>query len=340
MTPAEAPGAAAGRGDAEVVPVDPVLRLVQRCRAGDPAAWTELYRQEGPRVARFLRRLLGPTRDTDDAVQQVFVELFASLARFRGEARLSTWLYSIASNVARKRLRGERYRKRYLNADQTCRRELLCDDHSTCTHDVCTPEQGCEFRPVPEGTDCDDGSACTAESHCTANGRCVGAETDCDDDNPCTFDYCNSTDGSCFYVRLDPLCDDGDPCTRADHCTEGVCAGTPFTCDDGNPCTDGVCIGDTCRFVPRGSGTACDDGDPCTKEDACDPTGACVGSPRCDDGNPCTTDTCQPQGMGFICQSASLPDETPCGATTACGGWRCATGTCVLRQDPPEGCER
>jgi RNA polymerase sigma-70 factor, ECF subfamily len=103
-------------GGAEVVPVDPVLRLVRRCQAGEPAAWTELYRQEGPRVARFLRRLLGPSRDTDDIVQQVFVEVFAALPSFRGDARLSTWIYGIAANVARKKLRSERYRKRYLAA--------------------------------------------------------------------------------------------------------------------------------------------------------------------------------------------------------------------------------
>lgn len=110
------PGEAPSAPEAAAVPADLPARLIRRCQEGDEAAWAELYVQEGPRVARFLRRLLGPSRDTDDAVQQVFVELFTSLPRFRGDARLSTWLYRIACHVAGKKLRGERRRRRRLAA--------------------------------------------------------------------------------------------------------------------------------------------------------------------------------------------------------------------------------
>lgn len=103
-------------GGADVVPVDPALRLVQRCRRGDETAWRELYRREGPAVARFVRRLLGPGEAADDAIQQVFVELFRSLPQYRGEASLRTWLYRIAAHVASRRLRGERRRERYAAA--------------------------------------------------------------------------------------------------------------------------------------------------------------------------------------------------------------------------------
>lgn len=87
-------------------------RLIRRCQEGDEQAWAELYRQELPRVARFMQRLLGPDREADDAVQQVFVELFTSLPRFRGEAQPATWIYSIASHVAQNRLRTEWRRRR------------------------------------------------------------------------------------------------------------------------------------------------------------------------------------------------------------------------------------
>ena len=87
--------------------------LVARCRAGHDAAWAEVYRTEGPRVAAFLRRMNGPTADVDDLVQQVFVEAFAAFGRFRGEARLSTWLYRIAAHVSAKHDRASgRHRRR------------------------------------------------------------------------------------------------------------------------------------------------------------------------------------------------------------------------------------
>lgn len=87
--------------------------LVRRCGQGDERAWAELYRAYSPIVARFCGRLVGPDGPVEDVVQQVFVELFSSLRRFRGEARLTSWLYGVARNVAFKHFRGEgRRRKR------------------------------------------------------------------------------------------------------------------------------------------------------------------------------------------------------------------------------------
>lgn len=86
--------------------------LVERCRAGDRGAWERLYRATAPTVGLFLQRLLGPTRDLDDLVQQVFVELFSSLHRYRGDGSLATWLYGIATNVAGRHLRFEFRRRR------------------------------------------------------------------------------------------------------------------------------------------------------------------------------------------------------------------------------------
>lgn len=87
--------------------------LVARCQAGDNRAWAEVYRELAPTVAAFLRRLNGPRADVDELVQQVFVELFAGIRRFRGDARLSTWLYRVAANVSAKAERASgRHRRR------------------------------------------------------------------------------------------------------------------------------------------------------------------------------------------------------------------------------------
>lgn len=88
-------------------------QLLNRCRCGDEAAWRQVYEDNVGLVGRFLLHLLGRTSDLDDIVQQVFVEFFQSLDKFRGEARLSTWLFGIASRVASKHIRTEhRWRRR------------------------------------------------------------------------------------------------------------------------------------------------------------------------------------------------------------------------------------
>jgi len=88
------------------------IELVRRCARGDERAWEELYTAYAPIVARFLTRMLGPASYVDDLVQQVFVELFSGLKRFRGDAKLTTWLYGVAKNVALKHMRTEKRRRR------------------------------------------------------------------------------------------------------------------------------------------------------------------------------------------------------------------------------------
>lgn len=90
--------------------------LLRQCREGSEAAWVELYRLQKGRVTRFLRYLLGPIEDLDDLVQQVFLETVRSLDSFRGEASLSTWLFSVSRHVAELHLRTRWRRGRRVQA--------------------------------------------------------------------------------------------------------------------------------------------------------------------------------------------------------------------------------
>jgi RNA polymerase sigma-70 factor, ECF subfamily len=74
--------------------------LVKRCRHGDRSAWRMLYDRHAPQVYRFLSALGVSPDEREDALQEVFVAVFRSLASFRGEAQLSTWIYRIASRHA------------------------------------------------------------------------------------------------------------------------------------------------------------------------------------------------------------------------------------------------
>jgi RNA polymerase sigma-70 factor (ECF subfamily) len=69
----------------------------------------ELYRRYGDLIARWSIRLGGPRMDADDLVQEVFLVIASKRKGFRGEAKITTWLFRITQNVVRNRRRRERH---------------------------------------------------------------------------------------------------------------------------------------------------------------------------------------------------------------------------------------
>jgi len=74
----------------------------------------EVYREHGGRVLGAVRSVLGPDGETEDVVQNAFIEINRSLSSFRGQSKLSTWVYRIAVNVALQHIR-KKQRKRWLS---------------------------------------------------------------------------------------------------------------------------------------------------------------------------------------------------------------------------------
>jgi RNA polymerase sigma-70 factor (ECF subfamily) len=72
---------------------------------------TARYSAHAKAVARWARRLAGPGLDVEDLVQEIFMRVHQSLPSFRGEARVTTWLYGITHNVVSARRRRERLRR-------------------------------------------------------------------------------------------------------------------------------------------------------------------------------------------------------------------------------------
>ena len=60
-------------------------------------------------MQRTLRHLLRDHSDIDDVVQEVFIQVFRSVGRFKGDSRFSTWLYRVAVNVGLMHLRKRRH---------------------------------------------------------------------------------------------------------------------------------------------------------------------------------------------------------------------------------------
>lgn len=79
--------------------MDVVDELVRRSRAGDRAAFTQLYREYRQSIARLVFRMTGRSNEVEDTVQEVFLQAYRSLGDFRGQSKFSTWLHRVAVNV-------------------------------------------------------------------------------------------------------------------------------------------------------------------------------------------------------------------------------------------------
>jgi len=78
--------------------------LLARLRAGDPRAFEELVIGYQHRVFGVALRMLGNRAEAEEIAQEVFLRAHRAVADFRGEARLGTWLYGIASRLCLNRL--------------------------------------------------------------------------------------------------------------------------------------------------------------------------------------------------------------------------------------------
>jgi RNA polymerase sigma-70 factor (ECF subfamily) len=92
--------------------MDPDRALIERAQAGDASAFRQIFVSHRNDVARVVFRMIGPSADIEDVVQEVFLHVYRSLKSFRGESRFSTWLYRLAVNVTRMHLRSARSRPR------------------------------------------------------------------------------------------------------------------------------------------------------------------------------------------------------------------------------------
>jgi RNA polymerase sigma-70 factor, ECF subfamily len=97
--------------------MDPTRALIERALGGDAGAFREIFVQHRGDVSRLVYRMLGPSPDVDDVVQDVFLHVYRSLASFRGDSRFSTWLYRLTVNVTRMHLRRARSRPKFSDVE-------------------------------------------------------------------------------------------------------------------------------------------------------------------------------------------------------------------------------
>jgi RNA polymerase sigma-70 factor (ECF subfamily) len=82
-----------------VEPGDVSVAVLDRAREGDEEAFATIVHVYDRRLRGLAYRVLGDTNRMDDALQEAYVRAFRALPRFRGDAKLSTWLFRITYNA-------------------------------------------------------------------------------------------------------------------------------------------------------------------------------------------------------------------------------------------------
>lgn len=83
--------------------------LVERARQGDREAFRQLVQRHQDDIYYLALGLLRHRSDAEDVVQDVFIRVYKTLGRFRGQARLGTWLYRVTLNACRDHQRKSRF---------------------------------------------------------------------------------------------------------------------------------------------------------------------------------------------------------------------------------------
>jgi RNA polymerase sigma-70 factor (ECF subfamily) len=79
--------------------------LVERLKRRDEAAFNLFVRTYQQKVFALVHRMLGNRAEAEEMCQEVFVTVFKSIDSFRGDARLGTWLYRVAVNHSKNRIK-------------------------------------------------------------------------------------------------------------------------------------------------------------------------------------------------------------------------------------------
>ena len=93
---------------------DPDVRLMLQVRDGEAAAFEQLVLRYQTRLVNVLEHLVGNRDQAEDLTQEVFLRVYRARKHYRVEAKFSTWLFTIANNLASNALRS-RQRRREVN---------------------------------------------------------------------------------------------------------------------------------------------------------------------------------------------------------------------------------
>ena len=97
--------AATGETSAQLALRDPDIRLMLRVRDDEAGAFEELVEQYQHRLVAVMHHLVGNAEEAEDLAQEVFLRVYRARKKYRPRSKFSTWLFTIANNLALNSLR-------------------------------------------------------------------------------------------------------------------------------------------------------------------------------------------------------------------------------------------
>lgn len=89
-----------GQSSAQLALRDPDIRLMLRVRDDEAGAFEELVEQYQHRLVAVMHHLVGNLQEAEDLAQEVFLRVYRARKKYRPRAKFSTWLFTIANNLA------------------------------------------------------------------------------------------------------------------------------------------------------------------------------------------------------------------------------------------------
>ena len=117
--------------EANVYARDEDVRLMLAFRAGDTAAFDELFRRWSGPLLRYLERMVRDLATAEELVQEAFLRVHRARDRYSPDARFSTWLYRIATNLALNELRRPRRKAVHRSTESEDAPELAAESPAT-----------------------------------------------------------------------------------------------------------------------------------------------------------------------------------------------------------------
>lgn len=124
--------------------------LIARLKRRDEAAFNELVRTYETRIFRLVLRMLGDRAEAEDVAQEVFITVFKSIDGFRGDSKLSTWLYRVATNHCKNRIKylERRARSKKKEYDELAEHGALQSATMSSSAQVARPDQLAEAHQM------------------------------------------------------------------------------------------------------------------------------------------------------------------------------------------------
>ncbi len=91
--------------------------LIQKIRDGNTHAFSELVAAYKNLVYTLTYRMLGSREEAEEVSQDIFIKIFKSLPHFKGDSKLSTWIYKVAYNTCLDRIKQNKRNKTFVDID-------------------------------------------------------------------------------------------------------------------------------------------------------------------------------------------------------------------------------